>query len=293
MHLVTKCPVCGNQQLIPYLTARDFSLSEEEFRIQACKDCEFLITSPRPELHQLTKYYQSLDYISHAVRPTNIINQLFLLARHYTLHHKIRMVNHFASRGNLLDFGCGTGDFLKVSSKMGWTAYGVEPAETARKLASKTNNLIFDDIASCPNNSFTAITLWHVLEHVPDINATIEELKKRLSNDGTIFIAVPNFRSHDSQHYTTYWAGFDVPRHLWHFSQKAMIKFLTNHKLKGIKTIPMRLDSYYVSLLSEKYIHAGKLSPSSFYRALKVAYHSNRLARKSTEFSSLIYVVTK
>jgi len=293
MHEQTTCPVCGGNNFALHLTTHDFHLTGEEFALQSCTNCGLLVTSPRPEDSQLMNYYQSADYISHTGRGTNLVNRLYLLARRFTLRQKVRLINRLAGNGAVLDFGCGTGGFLNQAERMGWMTYGVEPSKPARLVALRSQDRIYADLKSCPALNVDAITLWHVLEHLPDPNATLDQLRNKLSRTGTIFIAVPNVRSYDGLHYGAYWAGLDVPRHLWHFNQRAMTTLLGKHALKPEAVVPMKLDSYYVSLLSEKYLANGKLSLPSFFRAAKTGHHSNRAARKSTEYSSLIYVAKK
>ena len=189
----------------------------------------------------------------------------------------------------ILDVGCGTGDFLKAAQNNGWVVIGIEPNQEARSIAnSKTNNAVFDiDHLSKINDHFDVITLWHVLEHLPDLKTQIENLKRLLNPNGTLIIAVPNFKSYDAKFYKSNWAAYDVPRHLWHFSKKSISKLFQNNGLKVIKHKPMLFDSFYVSLLSEKY-KSGKMNP---FRALWVGLYSNILGFIKKEYSSHIYIL--
>jgi hypothetical protein len=110
-----------------------------------------------------------------------------------------------------------------------------------------------------------------------------------LTENGKLIIAVPNFKSYDANYYKEFWAAFDVPRHLWHFSQTSISKLFSSENMIVEKTIPMKFDAYYVSLLSEKY-KSGKMNPiKSFYRG----FVSNLKATSTKEYSSLIYVLKK
>lgn len=293
MFEVTECPICGGTRFSRHLETCDYHLTQETFVLNRCEDCGLILTSPRPDPDQLMKYYASDDYISHTSSGTNLLNQTYLIARKYTLRQKLNLVQRFAAKGKLLDFGCGTGEFLRYAQTRHWEAYGVEPAEKARNIARQELPKIFPDAASVPSRELHAITLWHVLEHVPQLNETLAELKARLRQGGTIFIAVPNVKSYDSRHYGHRWAGLDVPRHLWHFSQPNLIRLLHNHQFKLERTLPMKLDAYYVSLLSEKYRSHNKLSLPAVYRAIRSGLKSNTDARRTTEYSSLIYVARK
>ena len=287
MDEITACPICSNARLTTSLRCKDHTVSLEEFSILRCPLCDLGITSPRPR--QLEKYYASNNYISHTSSGKGIINKLYLIARRYTLNRKLKLINRFSARGSLLDYGCGTGDFLRQCERASWSVTGVEPSERALKLAKTASVHVYRELPE--NKIYDIITLWHVLEHVPDLNHIVEKLKGCLAENGTLFIAVPNMKSHDAKHYNSIWAGYDVPRHLWHFSPTAMKKLLEKHALRFIDTKPMKLDSYYVSILSEKYSNN-----SSFMALIKGVFNgffSNISARKTGHYSSLIYIAKK
>jgi predicted SAM-dependent methyltransferase len=296
---IHRCPVCDGNTFIPFISSLDHSISREMFTLIKCADCELLITSPRPSNDQLDKYYTSPAYISHISTAKNIIDQIYLTVRRFTLKWKISLIEKHtpaSQEKKLLDFGCGTGEFLKVAKFNGWLTTGMEPSLFARQhsdpairphIQASMTDIIKD------NKIFQVITLWHVLEHVEDLNTTLLELKKLLAQSGTIFIAVPNHTSWDAKHYKQNWAGFDVPRHFWHFNMKSMTRLLEKHALTVVKIIPMRLDAFYISLLSEKYQNNEHVSIVGMIKAFFNALNSNQRARKSMAYSSLIYVVKK
>jgi 2-polyprenyl-3-methyl-5-hydroxy-6-metoxy-1,4-benzoquinol methylase len=276
------------------MTCIDHTVSHETFQLVRCESCGFIMTSPRPENSALGKYYMSEDYISHSNRSSSVIEKIYQIARIVSLERKINLVNrHLLSpEKRLLDYGCGTGEFLNHARKKGFKIQGVEPSSIARQQAQKlTHEKISETIAEV-ENQFDAITLWHVLEHIPDINKVIGQLKSILTKNGTIFIAVPNHKSNDAIRYQELWAGYDVPRHLWHFSQQTMKKLLTKNGLNIVDTIPMKLDSFYVSMLSEKY-KRKKNSISGLTQAFFNGLRSNIQASSNMEYSSLIYIAKK
>jgi 2-polyprenyl-3-methyl-5-hydroxy-6-metoxy-1,4-benzoquinol methylase len=194
-------------------------------------------------------------------------------------------------KGKLLDYGCGTGEFLKTCQESGWIISGVEPSPIARK---KANTLTGAEIKSSlpENDRFDAITLWHVLEHVSDLNNMVSQLANSLNDNGKLLIAVPNHESYDAKYYQQFWAGYDVPRHLWHFTQNSMQAILENNGLTIVNIIPMKLDSFYVSMLSEKYKQATYplfQLPKAFW----IGLISNWKAKNQNAYSSLIYVAQK
>lgn len=293
MQDINTCPICGSTQLYTLLRTRDYHYTQEEFPLKRCQECSLTMTTPRPEDNDLARYYNSPEYLSHNARPTTLFALAYRLARHFTIRNKEKLLRKYQQQGTLLDFGCGTGDFLRHAQQCGWQTYGVEPSEHARAIAASQLKNVYATIDLVPLKSCSAITLWHVLEHVPDLQRTLTELANRLTSGGTIFVAVPNIESADSLYYGPTWAGLDVPRHLWHFNRKSMERLLQQHALKLVRTIPMKLDAYYVSLLSEKYRHNNSLNIPGYVRAMRRALMSNRTARTTGEYSSLIYVATK
>jgi predicted SAM-dependent methyltransferase len=153
----------------------------------------------------------------------------------------------------------------------------------------KTNNSVFDieQLLKFNSQSFDVITLWHVLEHLPNLENQLSTFKRLLKSNGTLIIAVPNYKSYDALYYKSFWAAFDVPRHLWHFSEDSISKLVSKQNMRVEKTLPMKFDSYYVSLLSEKY----KNGVSNIFNAVRVGWLSNFKAKRSGEYSSLIYIV--
>ncbi len=280
-----------------YLACVDFTVSNEKFDLLLDKELDMLITSPQPRAEDLGRYYESEDYISHTDSKSSIFDKVYQFVKNYTIKQKLQLINSLQSEEKkILDIGCGTGDFLTFCKQNDWNITGVEPNKQARNLASvkinsKVNRtVIFESIDSLIKNNtekYDVITMWHVLEHVPNLEEYISYLKQLLKQNGTLVIAVPNYKSYDANHYGKFWAAFDVPRHLWHFSKKSIQKIFLKFDFELVKTVPMKFDSYYVSLLSEKY----KSGSSNPFKAFYIGLVSNLKAKSSKEYSSLIYML--
>ncbi|GIL22056.1 MAG: methyltransferase [Bacteroidota bacterium] len=283
------CPICSGNSFTPFLKVKDYTVSKTEFNIVTCGQCSFAFTNPRPTSDTIHAFYKSEEYISHTGGSGRLSDRLYRIARNFTLRWKAQLVNHYAQEKSILDFGCGTGNFLIHMRNKGWNAIGVEPSTAVRNKLVDTGIPVVGHLKET-NQIFSTITMWHVLEHVHMLTATLTEIKKRLHASGTIFIAVPNYKSADARHYQKYWAAYDVPRHLWHFDQQTMTRVLQNSGLKIVKIVPMKLDAYYVSLLSEQHKDQKIGSITRYTNALVQAWKSNRAASKTGEYSSLIYI---
>ncbi len=294
MQSVNSCPICKGERFSPFLSCNDYTTSQKTFHLIQCVSCQFVITSPQPDKGEIGKYYQSDKYISHTGGEKNLIDTIYLLARQKALRSKRKLITENSIGKTVLDFGCGTGEFLKSLNDHGFETFGVEPSAIAREKAIELQSgKISSTFSSINEQTFDIITLWHVLEHLHDLNEMMENFHKALNKIGTIFIAVPNLNSIDAKHYKSHWAGYDVPRHLWHFSQSNMKTLFNNHGFTLMKTIPMKLDSYYVSMLSESYQNSNGFKPLQLLKAVVTGLKSNLAARANSDYSSLIYIGKK
>jgi len=268
----------------PYLVCKDFLVSKESYELLYNQQKDMLVTSPIPS--DLSEYYESEEYQSHNDSSRGFFNFLYQSVKKYSFSKKYSLFKKTnSSSKKILDIGTGTGEFLVYCKNRNWSVVGVEPNKKARALAQTKKIEVYPKLFDITNKKFDVITLWHVLEHIPNLHDYISYLKTLLKPNGKLLIAVPNFKSYDAQHYKEYWAAFDVPRHLWHFSRKS-IKLI--FKEKGFvleKTYPLIFDSFYISLISEKY----KTGRTNYIKSFLVGIKSNRRAKKSNEYSSLIY----
>jgi SAM-dependent methyltransferase len=290
----THCPVCNSAHINPLLTVKDHSVSKEEFVVWQCSDCSLRFTQDVPDETSIGRYYQSTDYISHSNTNKGLVNQLYQKVRNYTLNQKANLIiGQTVKKGKILDLGAGIGAFLHTMKEKGWEISGIEPDAGARQQAKNLFDIELpgtDALHQFPQNSFDAITLWHVLEHVHQLHSYIERLKTLLKPEGKLFIAVPNYESLDSSIYKNDWAAYDVPRHLYHFTPGAIEVLMKQHGLRLSDKKPMWFDSFYISLLSSKY----KKGKTSWLSAGFNGLRSNLKALFDKDYcSSIIYIVGK
>lgn len=291
LETISVCPICQGNSFNSFLTVKDHTVTQQNFHLVSCTICEFILTNPRPPLDEIHNFYKSEKYISHTGGSRSLMDRLYRLARGYTLKWKQKLITAYAQEKTLLDYGCGTGSFLAHMKTNAWNVTGVEPSAEARVKASESA-IVHEHIESV-NGTYSIITLWHVLEHIHDLNKILTELAQRLQASGTIFIAVPNYKSADAIHYKNNWAAYDVPRHLWHFNKQTMTQVLANAGLNVQKIVPMKLDAFYVSLLSESYKNPKASTLTRYFHAFQQAWISNHAARSTSEYSSLIYIAKK
>jgi len=288
---IQTCPSCNNQILDDLFECQDYFLSKELFSISECNQCKLLITNPQPAETELGHYYKSESYASHKTQAKSALDYVYMRARKYAIVTKFNLLKKYPHNHTILDYGCGTGDFLKYCHDRGWNVTGFEPSDVARKIAfDKLGRNIHGNKAELnKKEQFSIITLWHVLEHIPDIKEIILTLRSLVADNGKIIFALPNHESYDANHYGKYWAAYDVPRHLYHFSRLSIEYLLSNNGMQLDEVIPMKLDSYYISIMSERY----KTNSSNYFKAFINGYKSNIYGRRTGNYSSLIYICSK
>jgi len=297
----TRCPACDSLLVRFVFDTRDYSVSGKIFSIWECADCTLRFTQDVPDIHSIAQYYKSENYISHTNTSEGLINRLYQIVRKRTLRKKRQLVGKVAGRkrGTLLDVGSGTGAFVNEMKQSGWEVTGLEPDEDARKVAHETFHAELKsthELFSLSENMFDVITLWHVLEHVHDLHNYLKQFKKLLKQDGRLVIAVPNYTSFDATVYKGYWAAYDVPRHLYHFSPLSMNLLIDRNEMRIIEYKPMWFDSFYVSFLSSKYKNYRQegQGKTNWLTASWTAFVSNLKALfDKKKCSSVIYIISK
>ncbi|MBL7710509.1 MAG: class I SAM-dependent methyltransferase [Chitinophagaceae bacterium] len=291
----TNCPVCGSCDISTVLLATDHTVSKEKFPVVECSNCTLRFTQNVPGPECIAPYYKSEDYISHTNTSKGLINRLYQFVRNRTMVSKRKLIQQSTglSEGTLLDVGSGVGKFVQVMKQAGWQVTGLEPDADARKVAAQVYNTTLTDIAQfndLPVGSFDAITMWHVLEHVHELQRYMQQLKALLKENGKLFIAVPNYRSTDAAIYKEHWAAYDVPRHLYHFSPRSIELLMEKNGMKVKAYKPMWYDSFYISLLSSKYKNGKPNLIAAFFNGLRSNFKTLGDVKRC---SSVIYVISK
>lgn len=289
------CPACQSSHIYPVLSVKDYTVSGEMFEIWHCDECTLRFTQKVPGPDFIGPYYQSANYVSHSDTEKGLVNRLYHLVRNRTLQSKRKLLQRITGKdkGSLLDIGAGTGAFANTMKQTGWEVTALEPDETARQNALNKYRLELestDRLFTLEPDRFDAITMWHVLEHVHDLHGYFTRFYQLLKQEGRLVIAVPNYTSYDAKQYKEFWAAYDVPRHLYHFSPKSM-ELLAGAKGFALETIePMWYDSFYVSMLSEQYKNGSANLPGAIWNG---ALSNCKTLLNKKKCSSLIYVFRK
>lgn len=292
---VTSCPICENTEFSGFLTCSDHYVTKEVFQLNKCNNCGFVFTQDFPSESYIGSYYETSDYISHSNTKKGLVNFLYHYARSYMLQRKCNLIQEVSEvkQGTILDYGCGTGFFLNAIRQTGWKTIGIEKSPSARVFSKKEFNLEVlapETLSNIASASCDVITLWHVLEHIEDLNGMMIELKRILKPSGRLILALPNAGSYDALHYREYWAAYDVPRHLWHFTPRTLFSLAQKHDFQLVGKKGMPLDAFYISMLSEKY----KKNSFAFVRGFFIGLKGLISSWKDTALnSSVIYILKK
>jgi 2-polyprenyl-3-methyl-5-hydroxy-6-metoxy-1,4-benzoquinol methylase len=285
---IKNCPICKKEEMKYFLSATDHNVSGDKFNLSSCCSCGFVFTNPIPTLETIGRYYKSENYISHSRTKKGLINTMYHIVRKHQINKKEGLIGALTKDKNLLDIGCGTGEFISHCKNMGWNVSGTEPEEKARKLNTEVD-AVHENIYSkkIKNNSFSVVTMWHVLEHVYNLEQDLLKIKNLIKNKGFLIVAVPNHESYDGKHYKENWAAYDVPIHLYHFRQGDIENLFSKMGFTLKKVKPLIFDSYYISLLSEQKKGGNPIN------AIINGFLSNLKAKRQNNYSSLIYILQK
>jgi 2-polyprenyl-3-methyl-5-hydroxy-6-metoxy-1,4-benzoquinol methylase len=289
MKQIMLCPICESPEQELFMNSLDYSVSKESFSIVRCKSCGFHFTNPIPDESKIGSYYKSESYVSHSSSKRGLINRIYHWVRWYSLKRKVALINSLSKEKSVLDIGAGTGHFLKEAKSAGWNVTGLEPDVDARSLAKSVNNIdlleqrALYDLSSA---SYDIITMWHVLEHVYHLRKDVGRITDLVKPGGALVIAVPNMNSYDAKFYKEYWAAYDLPIHLYHFTKQDVVNLFGQFNFELVESRPMMFDSFYVSMLSEKYKNG------SMIKGVLTGLKSNWLA-KDGSYSSQIYLLRR
>ncbi len=251
-----RCPLCGRAEATFVWPARDRRYGlPGDFSFVKCVHCGLVYLNPRPTLSSIWVYYPS-NYESFVKQPADALPLWRRYSLYYGLWKRCRVVLRYKRRGRLLDFGCGTGQFLAAMRRYpGWEVMGIEPHEEAARFGRSVLGLhILKDLSSArfPDHYFDVITMWDVIEHLHDPVAVLHEIRRILKRDGLLILRTPSLDSWDAHVFGKYWGGLDAPRHLIVYSRDTITRLLA-HAGFVVRDFRNGGGSYFVLVFSFRF----------------------------------------
>lgn len=224
------CLLCGNTDLTAVLEAPDALGAGLRFLIVACQRCGLCFTNPRPDEASIRQFYPA-EY--HCYR------------RERQSRSRLPLQPHGGAR--LLDFGCGAGEFLLGMSAAGWNVIGLDRDEASVDAIRAAGLEAHVGTLPCPlwrGPTFEAITMRQSLEHVHDPLDVLRAAHGLLTEDGVLYVSVPNFDSFGVRWFGPRWYGLDVPRHLTHFTPRTLNLMLNRAGFGNVQIWQERKSSW-------------------------------------------------
>jgi 2-polyprenyl-3-methyl-5-hydroxy-6-metoxy-1,4-benzoquinol methylase len=224
------CPVCGpapSEKVFEVLSQR--LKTKTPFQLRRCSQCGLVITTPRPEAQEMDRLY-SEEYF-----PVGQSSKVTAVGK-LTISEETSFVQKYVRQGAVLDIGCGLCAFLMELPAARFEVHGLEPyhglfASVPESIRPRIKFEPFER-AVFPENHFDLITLWHVLEHLPEPVATLQRIHRLLKPGGRLVIEVPNLASVEARWLGRHWYHLDVPFHFWHFTPAALHAMVTQAGLQ-------------------------------------------------------------
>ena len=252
-----KCPICGHNEFEKVYDLDDYKITQETFSLQKCTHCTLIYTVDPPLGDNIGRYYESDDYLEHSNRKNDLFSRMYGWGRDLMFGYKYGILKKLGSEKKILDIGAGSGYFLNFMRGKGYSVTGIEMSERARNHAKEVHNLDIHPDEMFHNKAFKEkfdiISLWHVMEHLYDLNQVVKRFDELLNPNGHLVIALPNYNALEVEIYKKYWNGWDVPRHLWHFSPQSLKHLMNNHGFEIERMKMMPLDPLFNTLLTNKY----------------------------------------
>jgi 2-polyprenyl-3-methyl-5-hydroxy-6-metoxy-1,4-benzoquinol methylase len=272
------CNYCGvdNSVLVNY--GPDLLLNlPGDFYLVRCLNCDLIYQNPQLTIGELSNHYPK-EYLPYREDIRKEKSALRRLDQSYGLARTCRrVIQHHPQTGRLLDVGCATGLFMNAMRQRGWEVTGVDLSPYAAQYARRNFNLevevgTIEDIAYA-SDTFDLVTLWDVLEHVPDPRATLKEIARVLKPEGMLALSLPNPVCIEARLFGSYWVGWDRPRHLHLFTPAVLARYLqdSGFELISLQSYSGRLGLTLLSL--EFYLKAKGIPEKRWRHWLKLLYN--------------------
>lgn len=290
----TNCIVCGSTDFSEKRSIQDWLVSNETFSLKECHTCSFRFVSDPPAAEDAGAYYETEEYVEHSDNRDGIINRMYHVGRKWMMNYKLKMLKRYSTGTSILDVGSGAGYFLNFMKQNGYQTNGIEiSAKAVANCKEKYGIEAFspsDFMEQTVPGKYDLITMWHVFEHVYQYDEYFKSFENYLTKDGALVIAMPNYYCLEEKHYKNYWNGYDVPRHLWHFTPDTFPRFAADRGFEVVKMHNLPLDPFYNCMISASYKKSPTFLPFTAFVGLLSSIRALFSFQRS---SSVVYILRK
>lgn len=282
------CPVCKSTSYRVFLKGCKDILyrCSGEWTLLECIHCQVVYTVPILNEGNLLEYYPA-DYSPYNILLTGLRERTIsgFLRKAAMLPYKVRFgspecVQQPFGEARLLEVGCGSGEFLKSMTRLGWKCWGLDVSPLAVKQAKKSapdaviiqstlTEVVFEE-------PLDVIAMFNVLEHLPDPVESLHKCFEILAPGGKLLIGIPNVGSYEAKLFGRYWRGLDIPRHLFHFRESELRRLIEACGFTVLKVRPMMFASSIseslIMLLPERIRYCFLHSRASRYLYLLMVF---------------------
>lgn len=210
------CNLCDNNE---YKLFKEI----DGYRLVKCKWCGLVYLNPRPTQQEISEEYSAEYHIERLLRQEPKTEDKIEEEIKKNIGRAEEIVKQFGNKGKLLDIGCSAGFFIACLKRYGWNVTGIDISEWASKFARERLGLkvftgIVEDIQF--NEKFDVITMYHVLEHLPDPVGTSKRVSEIITDNGVLIVKGPNLASFDRTWHGKNWRGYSDQTHLYYFTPK-------------------------------------------------------------------------
>jgi len=283
--LVITCPICGSQGEILYQGLKDRIYQiPGVWSFFQCLECKTIWLNPRPDIQEFQKLYEI--YYTHSndtftipskEEITEKFKNLLLPGRYDEINHLDTFFLSKVNNGKLLDIGCGNGVFLARMREKGWDVTGLEADAKAAFIAESRYGLKvivgrWEEVDFLPN-SFDAIIMNHVIEHMTDPGYSLKRCFDVLKIGGELSLVTPNIESLGHKIFRKYWYSLDPPRHLILFSKKNLKELFKDLGFSDLNFYSFSRSTRYIVDQSMKIFLGGHVTDTRFNKNTIICFN--------------------
>jgi len=267
------CPLCNSDKSTITFNGKDFLYSKKDFTVVSCSSCGVMYTNPRVKKNQIGNYYFKGYSPYKPVKRNPLLRTMIDLSGNIfgniniEIHKDIKSYNF----KTVLEVGPGSGSLLQFLKKNNYQVAGVEiDNDCVERIKAQGIECYCGELSDYKRmlgtRKFELIILCHVLEHLYNPREIIEIIYSLLSDNGILYMILPDVGSIEAKLFGKYWIGWDLPRHVVHYNRNTVRDLLTK---SGFKVISIRKNissSFFIESIGFRFLN-GKM-PNAVYKLL-------------------------